>query len=91
MCLFFEEVKERWEHCTEMESSSCWIFQSKCGCRVSATLVFEGIVSVEIAEARAVLEGLLGAVDNGWFPVLIESNVFGIVNFCTQNLIVGVM
>ena len=66
-----------------MESSSCWIFQSKCGCRVSAALVFEGIVSVEIAEARAVLEGLLGAVDNGWFPVLIESDVFDIVNFCT--------
>ena len=68
-----------------MESSSCWIFQSKCGCKVNAALVFEGIVSVEIAEARAVLEGLLWAVDNGWFPVLIELDVFGIVNFCTRK------
>ena len=65
-----------------MESFSCWIFQSKCGCRVSAALDFEGIVSVEVAEARAVPEGLLQAVDKGWFPVLIESDVFGIVNLC---------
>ena len=65
-----------------MENFSCWIFQSKCGCRVSAALVFEGIVSVEVGEARAVLEGLLQAVDKGWFPVLIEPDVFGIVNLC---------
>ncbi|KAK1576277.1 hypothetical protein Q3G72_012605 [Acer saccharum] len=32
---------------------------------------------------RAVLEGLLWAFDKGWFPVLIESDAFGIVNLCT--------
>ncbi|KAK2640281.1 hypothetical protein Ddye_028076 [Dipteronia dyeriana] len=74
-------VKGKWEHCTEMESSSCWIFQ-----RIWMQSNFEGIVSVVVVDARAaVLEDFLWAADKGWFLVLIESDAFGIVNLCTWN------
>ncbi|KAK1564371.1 hypothetical protein Q3G72_001784 [Acer saccharum] len=44
----------------------------------ASTLVFEGLISVEVVEVRAILEGLLLAVNNGWLPLCIESDALGV-------------
>ncbi|KAK1591233.1 hypothetical protein Q3G72_004378 [Acer saccharum] len=37
----------------------------------AAALVFDGLVSVEVAKAMTILEGLLLAMNNGWLPLCI--------------------
>ncbi|KAK3198657.1 hypothetical protein Dsin_022072 [Dipteronia sinensis] len=49
----------------------------------ATALVFDYMVSVEVAEARTVLEGLLLTVNNGWMTLCIKSDAFGVVNWCT--------
>ncbi|KAL5823849.1 hypothetical protein ACOSQ4_021749 [Xanthoceras sorbifolium] len=48
----------------------------------AAALVFQGFSSVEVAEARAILGGLSLAVDNGWYPIFIESDSLNVVRLC---------
>ncbi|KAL5732966.1 hypothetical protein ACOSQ2_032658 [Xanthoceras sorbifolium] len=48
----------------------------------AAALVFEGIISAEIAEAKAVLGGLTLAKEKGWFPISVESDSLVVVNLC---------
>ncbi|KAK3230053.1 hypothetical protein Dsin_001934 [Dipteronia sinensis] len=51
---------------------------------VAAALSFNGNVPVDIAEAKAVLEGLLIAIDLVIFPLCIESDAYGVVGLCNE-------
>ncbi|KAL5843583.1 hypothetical protein ACOSQ4_009541 [Xanthoceras sorbifolium] len=47
---------------------------------VVAFRIFAGSVSIEIAEARAILEGLHPAADRNFFPFYIESDALNVIN-----------
>ncbi|KAK3218023.1 hypothetical protein Dsin_011993 [Dipteronia sinensis] len=46
----------------------------------AAALSFNGVVSVDVAKANAVLKGLLLAEDAGLFPLIVESDALGMIN-----------
>ncbi|KAL5781808.1 hypothetical protein ACOSP7_006837 [Xanthoceras sorbifolium] len=48
----------------------------------AAALVFSGLFSVEVSEAKAILAGLSLAVEKGWFSLIIESDALNVVNLC---------
>ncbi|KAL5782956.1 hypothetical protein ACOSP7_007985 [Xanthoceras sorbifolium] len=51
-----------------------------------AALVFKVGTDVELAEAKAVLEGSVLAVDNDFLPLLIESDCLNVVSLCSGAL-----
>ncbi|KAL5749507.1 hypothetical protein ACOSP7_024110 [Xanthoceras sorbifolium] len=63
------------------------VVRNACGLTVMATaLVFKGGIDVELAEAKAVLEGSILAVDNDFLPLLIESDCLNVVSLCSGAL-----
>ena len=50
----------------------------------AAAMVFQGVVSVEIVEAKTIFEGFAMAIRLGQLPSCIESNALGVVNFCNK-------
>ncbi|KAK1584355.1 hypothetical protein Q3G72_032252 [Acer saccharum] len=51
-----------------------------------AALVFEGRVSVDIAEAKAIYEGLMLAKQSGLLPLSIESDSLTVVKLCNGEI-----
>ncbi|KAI9166135.1 hypothetical protein LWI28_026861 [Acer negundo] len=57
------------------------VFRNDRGSIVDAAAVrLNGSGSLEVAEAGAILKGFSLAVENGWFPLSIESDALGVVN-----------
>ncbi|KAK0608671.1 hypothetical protein LWI29_034165 [Acer saccharum] len=53
----------------------------------AAAMVFNGKVLVEIAEAKAIHEGLLLAMRSGLHPLIIESDSLNVVRLCNDEII----
>ncbi|KAK0592230.1 hypothetical protein LWI29_015523 [Acer saccharum] len=61
------------------------VFIHEHGIVVEATvMVFQGVVSVEIVEAKTIFEGFAMAVRLGRLPLCIESDALGVVNLCNK-------
>ncbi|KAK0608186.1 hypothetical protein LWI29_026932 [Acer saccharum] len=50
----------------------------------AVAMVFQGVVSVEMVEAKAIFEGFAMAVRLGRLPLCIESDALGVVNLCNK-------
>ncbi|KAL5772618.1 hypothetical protein ACOSQ2_012542 [Xanthoceras sorbifolium] len=59
------------------------VVRDDCGMPVFAAAIAErGLVSVEAAEAKAILEGLRVAVQRDFLPIAIESDALNVVRLC---------
>ncbi|KAK3197874.1 hypothetical protein Dsin_021289 [Dipteronia sinensis] len=52
----------------------------------AATLIFNGRVSVDIAEAKAIYEGLFLAEESGLHPLVVESDSINVVRLCRGEI-----
>ena len=50
----------------------------------AAAMVFQGVVSVEIVEAKTIFEGFAMAIRLGRLPLCIDSDALGVVNLCIK-------
>ncbi|KAK0597076.1 hypothetical protein LWI29_021620 [Acer saccharum] len=62
------------------------VIRDNSGIIVRATaLSIKGMVTVEFAEAKAILEGLTVAVELGCFPLCVESDALRVVDLCKET------
>ncbi|KAK3226416.1 hypothetical protein Dsin_006278 [Dipteronia sinensis] len=52
----------------------------------AAALIFNGRVSVDIAKAKAIYEGLLLAEESGLHPLVVESDSINVVRLCRGEI-----
>ncbi|KAL5752937.1 hypothetical protein ACOSP7_023121 [Xanthoceras sorbifolium] len=52
----------------------------------AAALFFSFFFSVEVAETRAILEGVLFASSSGLLPLVVESDALSVVSLCNGSL-----